>query len=69
MENKDLNYLIQQVRKLSPIEQQLLIKSISAGNTEPLTEKEEQFIADSNRHLKKLKEANRKIDKVLSKFE
>ncbi len=70
MENKDLNYLIQQVRKLSPIEQQLLIKVMSTGNTEELlTEKEKQFVQVSETHINNIKEANKKLDKVISKFE
>ena len=68
MENKDLNYLIQQVRKLSSIEQQLLIKSITVGSNEPLTDKERQFIKVSEKHINKLQEANKKLDEVISKF-
>ena len=68
MNNQDLNSLIQQVRKLSPIEQQLLIKSITAGSDEPLTDKEKQFIKVSEKHIKKLQEANKKLDEVISKF-
>lgn len=70
MENKDLNDLIQQVRKLSPIEQQLLIKVINTENIEEsLTEKEKQFVQISEMHINSLKEANKKLDKVISKFE
>ena len=69
MNNQDLNSLIQQIRKLSPIEQQLLIKSITAGSDEPLTDKEKQFIEVSEKHIKKLQEANNKLDKVIKKFE
>ncbi len=69
MDNQDLNSLIQQIRKLSPVEQQQLIKAISAGNNEPLTDKEKQFIQISEQHINKLKETNNKLDKVISKFE
>lgn len=69
MENIDLNKLIQQIKQLSPLEQQLLIQSVKSGNDEPLTDKEKQFIADSEKHLKNLKDTNKKIDKVLSKFD
>ena len=68
MNNQDLNSLIQQIRKLSPIEQQLLIKSITAGSHEPLTDKEKQFIEVSEKHINKLQEANKKLDEVISKF-
>ena len=67
--NQDLNFLIQQARKLSPTEQQLLIKAISAENEEPLTDNEKQFIEISKGYMNKLKEANSKLDKVISKFE
>ena len=65
MENKDLNYLMQQARKLSPVEQQLLIKSITAGSDEPLTDKEKQFVEVSEKHINKIQEANKKLDAVL----
>ena len=70
MKDQDLQSLIKQVFELSPSAQNDLIKAIIFyRNEEPLTEKEKQFINLSEEHIKKLKEANAKLDKVINKFE
>ncbi len=69
MSNEDLNFLIQQAKKLSPIEQQLLIQAVTIKNEDPLTGKEKEFIDISEEHLNKLKQTNNKLDEIINKLE
>lgn len=70
MDESKLQSFIQQAKSLTPIQQQLLIRSISPKNDDrPLTEKEKQFIEESKKHINDLHKINATLDKVFRKYE
>ena len=70
MDQSNLQSFIQQAQKLTPIEQQLLIKILSSKNNDrPLTEKENQFIEESKVHIKELQSIRNELISVIKKYE
>lgn len=70
MDQSNLQSFIQQAQKLTPIEQQLLIKILSSKNNDrPLTEKEKQFIEESKVHIKELQSIRNELISVIKKYE
>ena len=69
MDQSNLQSLIEEVCKLNPPEQNELIKAIIFHrNNGPLTEKEKQFIDESEQHFKELHDIRSQLSKVLKKL-
>ena len=70
MDKPKLQSLLEQVYKLSPAEQNLLIKTIIYHNNEkPLTDKEKQFIEESKVHIEGLQSIRNELISVIKKYE
>ena len=68
--NQDrLNHLIQEASSLSSVEKIILIRSITQQDEIPLTEKEKEFIKESENHISELKDIRVQLKKVIKKFE
>ena len=70
MNQDKLNHLIQEASGLSNTEKMILIKSITDKHDKrPLTDKEKQYIEESEKHLNELSKINETLDKVFQKYE
>ncbi len=69
MNQDKLNYLIQETSQLNKIEKLIIIKSLLDDETKrSLTDKEKQFIEDSEKHINELHNIRSQLGKVIKKF-
>ncbi len=69
MNQDKLNHLIQEASSLSNIEKVLLIKSLTQQDERPLTEKEKEFIKESEKNINELQDIRVQLKKVIEKLE
>lgn len=69
MNQDKLNHLIQEASRLNKIEKLIVIKFLTDDKNErPLTDKEKQFIEESEKHLSELRSTNEQLKKILDKL-
>ena len=69
MNQDKLNHLIQEASQLNKIEKLIIIKSlVDDENKCSLTDKEKQFIEESEKHLHELQSTNEELKRIIKKL-
>ncbi|MBI2996139.1 MAG: hypothetical protein HYY52_05470 [Candidatus Melainabacteria bacterium] len=70
MNQDKLNRLIQEASQLNKIEKLIIIKFlVDDKNKDSLTDKEKQFIEESEKHISELRGIRKQLREVIKKFE
>ena len=69
MNQDKLNHLLQEASELNKIEKLIVIKFlVNDENKRSLTDKEKQFIEESEKHLNELRSTNEQLKKIITKL-